>query len=148
MSPTPTPTPIPLPDHLEGSYGTSPSGLDDVLTDIAANADPNAPYGQHLDAALDTVSRILFGIDYVPATGLVVTVSPLVLLVTLIAAVIGGGVIVARRARRSDEPSARAQFLADREKERLVARERDAAAKVAAARERATAKAAADGAES
>lgn len=137
MAPTPTPAPSPL-DGLDGSDGTSPT-LADILNDAAANADPNASYGQHLDAALDTVSRILFGIDYVPATGLVVTVSPLVLLVTLIAAVIGGGVIVARRARRSDEPSTSARFI---ERER-IARERQAAARVAAAKS-----AAADGAES
>lgn len=139
MSPTPTPTPIPLPDHLEGSYGTSPSGLDDVLTDIAANADPNAPYGEKLDAALASVERTIFGVDYVPDTGVVITVSPVVLLVTAVVGVLIAVLIVARRARRSDEPvTARAQFLAERERERLVARERDAAAKV-------TAKAAEDG---
>ncbi|BBX35969.1 hypothetical protein MMAG44476_20099 [Mycolicibacterium mageritense DSM 44476 = CIP 104973] len=131
MSPTPTPTPIPLPDHLEGSYGTSPSGLDDVLTDIAANADPNAPYGEKLDAALASVERTIFGVDYVPDTGVVITVSPVVLLVTAVVGVLIAVLIVARRARRSDEP--RGQFIAERERERLVARERDAAAKVKAA---------------
>lgn len=130
MSPTPTPTPTPL-DGLNGSDGTSPSGLDSVLTEIAANNDPSAVYGQELDAALDAVPRTIFGVDYIPDTGVVVTASPVVLLVTLIAAVIVGGVIVARRARRSDEP--RGQFIAERERERLVARERDAAAKVKAA---------------
>lgn len=132
MSPTTTPTPIPMPDHLTGSLGTSPSGLDSVLTDIAANADPNAPYGEGLDAALDTVPRTVFGVDYIPATGLVVTVSPLVLALTVLAAVIVGVLVARRRARRSDEPSARAQFLAERERERIAARERDAAAKVTA----------------
>lgn len=140
MAPTPTPpTPeVPaLSDYL-GSYGTSPSGLDEVLTDLAESADPNAPYGQHLDAALDAVPRTIFGIDYIPDTGLIITASPAVLLMTLVAVIVVG-VIVARRARRSDEPvTARAQFLAERERERLVARERDAAAKV-------TAKAAEDG---
>lgn len=139
MSPTPTPEiPVPgesgtLSDYL-GSNGTSPS-LDEVLTDLAEHADPNAVYGAELDAALASVSRPIFGVDYIPSNGLIITMSPWVILVTVLAAAIIGGVIVARRARRSDEPSARAQFLADREKERLVARERDAAAKVAAARE-------------
>ncbi|BBX38537.1 hypothetical protein [Mycolicibacterium mageritense] len=69
--------------------------------------------------------------DYVPDTGVVITVSPVVLLVTAVVGVLIAVLIVARRARRSDEP--RGQFIAERERERLVARERDAAAKVKAA---------------
>lgn len=134
MAPTPTPSPeIPtLSDYL-GSDGTSPS-LDSVLTEIAESADPNAPYGEKLDAALDSVSRTVFGIDYVPDTGLIITASPVVLLVTLATAVILVAIVVARRARRSDEPSSRARFLAERERARLAQRERDALAKVAAAK--------------
>lgn len=53
MAPTPTPG-VPTPpavDGLHGANGTSP--LDDVLTDIASNADPNAIPGVNLDAALE-----------------------------------------------------------------------------------------------
>ena len=135
MSPTPIPTPTPSP--LDG---TSPSGLDDVLTEIAANNDPNAAYGEKLDAALDAVPRTIFGVDYVPDTGLIITASPVVLLVVTLVVVVGvliAAVAVARRARRSDEP--RGQFIAERE--RIAARERDALAKVTAA------KAAEDGAD-
>ncbi|MFV8275821.1 hypothetical protein [Mycobacteroides abscessus] len=131
MAPTPTPTPSPL-DGLNGSDGTSPSGLDEVLTDIAESADPSAIYGANLDAALNSVPRTVFSADYIPDTGLVVTVSPLVLLVTLVVGVLIAAVAVARRARRSDEPSSRARFLAERERERIAARERDAAVTFAA----------------
>ncbi|WP_100458572.1 hypothetical protein [Mycobacteroides abscessus] len=134
MSPTPTPEiPVPgesgtLSDYL-GSNGMSPS-LDEVLTDLAEHADPNAPYGQNLDAALASVSRPIFGVDYIPSNGLIITMSPWVILVTLAAALVVGGVIVARRlAHRSDAPS-RARFI---ERERIE-RERLAAAKVAAAK--------------
>lgn len=140
MAPTtPTPTPSPL-DGIDGANGTSPNVLDGILGDIASNADPNAPYGANLDAALDGVSRTLFGVDYIPSTGVVITMSPWVIAATAVVGVLIAAVIVARRrVRSSDEPSARARFI---ERERIE-RERQAAARVAAAKS-----AAADGAES
>jgi len=104
-----------------------------VLTEAADIAKTsNAPYGANLDAALDSVPRTVFGVDYIPDTGLIVTMSPWVLLVTVLAAVIGGVIVARRRVRRLDEPAVRAQFLAARERERIAERERDAAAKVTA----------------
>lgn len=55
MAPTPTPG-VPTPpalDGLHGANGTSPNALDGILNTIAANNDPNAPYGAELDAALE-----------------------------------------------------------------------------------------------
>ncbi|OKH71939.1 hypothetical protein EB73_09675 [Mycobacterium sp. SWH-M3] len=121
--------------------------------DIAKNS--NSDFGENLDAALDGIADTLsLTANYYPDLGYVmVSASPWVIAVigafavfafvgSVIGAFIFGGI------RSSDEPRARAQFLAERERERQAARERDAAARVAAERERATAKAAADGAES
>lgn len=129
---SPTPTPAPMPDH--GSLDvTSPADADAVqrVVDAVGAAQGTGEPGA-LDAALASVPRTVFGIEYIPDTGVVVTASPWVIAVTLAAGVVGGVIVARRRARRSDEPSARAQFVAERERARQAARERELSERIAA----------------
>lgn len=127
MSPTPSPTP--LPDHLEGSLGTSPSGLDSVLTEAAETAKNSSfDFGENLDAALgDHAIPTLATVDYYRDLDMVmVSASPWLIVavaafvvVAFVASVITAFVIGMNRAEKraqvtTPDPRITAQRLAER----------------------------------
>lgn len=123
MSPTPDPTPVPLPDGLSSPIGT-PEG--DVSLDkiLEAVTNPSLGTGHYFV----TPPKTIFGIEYVPSDGLVVTASPWALLAVALATVAVTAVLVIRR-HRGD--TSRAAWIAAREEEKEAHRARAKAEKEA-----------------